>query len=868
MKPRFALTWLAVFAATHAAAPAQDDVLKPFRPAAPPQPAAPAQPALKPVPAKPARPAGEDGEEVIPRGVPIRRPTPMPAVPAAPDADAVPPKPVVRATPRPAPAPDIEGDIVIKPGGTPTSPDQVQLQYADGFFAKKMFRDAAPEYERYLEQFPRTPAADRQAAYYRLAECYRATGAVNNAKANYDTLLASYPDGEYVGYAAYRLGTILYEEKDYRGALPAYRRASVRLRQPTLVVASKFFVGRCLEATGQKTEARATYEDVSSITTGNPYQDASRLSVARLLTDAGRKDDALKWLTPLAAETTNPQIKVEATARTGLLLLDTGKVEEAEKAINAVLGMPEADLWKDDLSVALYQLLYEKKDFKGLVAKFDASESGKSLKLESRLRVLVIVGRAHSELGQKAEAMKIYEQIMSDFPATNQSREAAYARLGILYDTDDQRLLAEVNRFLNENPTAPQVENVSLMKAEVLFVKGDFANAAPIYQVLTEKGRKLAPALLGECIFRLGVCRSRLQEYDKADEVFSRFLKEFSSHPKHATALAERGEARKQLKQFSAALKDFEELTTKYPKAKEREFGLENLALLHSQLGDNTKMAATFEILLRDFPETRAKAKASHWIGWSAMETKDFKKAITYFRMARDADRKLYFDRDTLATIICAYNLDDWKTVESEIEFYRKEGGKQEVPTDIVRGLAQQGYKAGSFDKVEQIIPGIILKKEATPDDFILLARSRVKLGKFNDAVDSYNSYLALVKDPVPRAGGLLEKCDAQILGGMLDEARKTAEEGLSFAPEGKANGEFRVRAGEVEFARKNYLAAMKIFEGLLATLPDDEDVTPRAIERAIECHKFLRNEAEVKRLENIIRSRFPEYLRKKAAAR
>ena len=120
----------------------------------------------------------------------------------------------------------------------------------------------------------------------------------------------------------------------------------------------------------------------------------------------------------------------------------------------------------------------------------------------------------------------------------------------------------------------------------------------------------------------------------------------------------------------------------------------------------------------------------------------------------------------------------------------------------------------------------------------------------------------------MPRAGGLLEKCDAQILGGMLDEARKTAEEGLSFAPEGKANGEFRVRAGEVEFARKNYLAAMKIFEGLLATLPDDEDVTPRAIERAIECHKFLRNDAEVKRLENIIRSRFPEYLRKKAAVR
>ncbi len=867
MKRRPALAWFAALAVANIAAPAQDDLLKPFRPGGNPALApAPTPQAPKPVPAKPAKPANEESEEVIPRGVPIRRPTPAPAAPPVenPEREIIAPRPVVRSTP----APEIEGDIVIKPGGTPTSPDQVQLQYADGFFAKKMYRDAAPEYERYLEQFRRTPAADRQAAYYRLAECYRAAGAINNAKANYETLLATYPDGDYVGYAAYRIGTIFYEEKDYRSALPVYRRASVRLRQPTLVVASRFFVGRCLEATGQKTEARATYEDVASVAAGNPYQDASKLSVARLLTDAGRKEDALKWLIPLEAETTNPQIKAEAAARTGLLQLDTGKIDEAEKNITAALALPEVETWRDDLSTALFQLLYEKKDYKGLVAKFAASENGKSLKLESRLRVLVLVGRAHSELGEKAEAMKIYEQIATDFPATTQSREAAYARLGLLYESDDERLLGELNRFLTENPTAPQVENVSLMKAEVLFLKGDFANAAPIYHALTEKGRKLAPALLGECLFRLGVCRSRLQETDKADEVFSRFLKEFPTHPKVATALAERGDARKQLKQYSAALKDFQELTTKHPKAKEREFGLENLALIHSQLGDNVKMAETFEILLRDFPETPAKAKASHWIGWSAMESKDYKKAITFFRKAREADRKLYFDRDTLAAIICAYNLDDWKTVDEEIAFYQKEGGKQEIPTDIVRGLAQQDYKAGRFDKVEQLIPGIILKKEATPDDFVLLARSRVKLGKFKDAVDSYDSYLALVKDPVPRAGGLLEKCDAQIQGGMLDEAQKTAGEGLSFAPEGKANGEFRLRAAEVEFARKNYLGAMKIFEGLIATLPDDEDVTPRAMERAIECHKSLSNEAEVKRLENLLRSRFPEYLQKKAKTR
>lgn len=858
MKRRLVVTGIAALSA--ASLIAQDDVLKPFRPA---------EEIPKGVPTKPAKPIG-DGADEIPKGVPVKRPTPEPSPTPAGTSRVTPPA-TPAATPRRTPAmavPEPDGDIVIRPGGTPTSPDQVQLQYADGFFARKMYRDAAPEYERYMEQFPRTANADRQAAYYRLAECYRNTGAINNAKANYEALLGAYPDGDHVGNAAYRLATILYDEKDYRGALPIYRRASVRLRQATLVVASKFFVGRCLEATGQKSEARATYEEVALVTAGNPYQDASRLSVARLFTETNRREDALKWLLPLGLETTNPQIKAEATARTGLLQLDLGKVAEAEKTITAALELPENSAWKDDLSVALYQLLYEKKDYKNLIAKFEADGAGKALKLENRLRVLVVVGRSHSELGQKAEAMKIYEQIMADFPATTQSREAAYARLLMLYEADDQRLLDEINRFLTENPTAPQMENVSLMKAEILFAKGDYANAAPIYQLLVEKGKKLAPGMRGECLHRLGVCRARLGEHDKADVAFSTFLKEFPGHPKTASALAERGDVRKQLKQYSAAQKDFLELTTKHPKAKEREFGLENLAVIYGQLGDTAKMGETFEILLRDFPETPGKAKACHWIGQTALGAKDYKKAILFFRKAREADEKLYFDRDTLAVIVCAYNLDDYATVETEIALYKKAEGKSEIPTEIIRGMAQDFFKKAAYDKVEVHLPAIILKKEATPDDYLILARARVKLEKFKDAVDSYNSFLSVVKDPVPRAGGLLEKCDAQIKGGMLDEARKTAEEGLSFAPEGKANGEFRLRAGEIEFARKNYLAAMKIFEGIIATLPDDEDVSPKAIERAIECHKFLSNDAEVKRLENMIRSRFPEYLQKKNKAK
>ncbi len=853
---------------------AQDDVLKPFRPGGNPN------ETPRAVPAKPFRAA----EPEIPRAVPVKKPTPLPAdpsvvpaprpMPADPVETApVRPPPIGSESPRPAarpaaaqrvaPAENLEpGDIVVRSGAAPTSPEQVQLQYADGFYARKMWRDAAPEYERYLQAYTRAAAADRQAAYYRLAECYRQSDAMNNAKANYEAILANFNGGEFVGYAAYRMGTILYEEKDYRGALAVYRRASVRLTQPALINASKFFVGRCLESTGQKTEAKVQYEDLANIIEGNPYRDASRLSAGRLLAEANQREAALKMLLPLANETSNPQIRADAMARAGLLQLELGQTDAANATITAALALPEAGSWKEDLQVALYRLLYDKKDYKGVISRYATGTAG-SLNLDSKLKVLVITADAHRELGERDAAMKIYEQIAREFPATTQSRDAAYARLVMLYDTGDNRVLDEVNKFLTDNPAAPQIERVSLMKAETLFKAGDFEHAAPIYQVLVEKSKGLSGAFKGEATFKLGWCWMQLRYFDRAEATFTGFLKDHPTHAKLSTALAQLGSAQLQLKRYAASLKTFQELATKYPKSKEREFGLENLALIHGQLGDQSHMAETFEILLRDFPETPAKAKANYWIGRAAFDAKDYKKAAPYLDKARQLDKEQFFERGSLAILACHYNLEETDATEKEIQFYKENGGKADTSNDVIRWLGQKYFDRGEYEKVEKFLPQLVLRKEAQSDDYLLLARSRSRLGNFKDAVPSFDHYLATVKDVVPRTAGLIEKADAQLGLKDWDAAEATVKEGLTVATEGRYNGELRLRAGEVEAGRGSVKKALQIFEAIPVTL-DDENICPRALERAIELHKKLGDEEDVKRLENHIRSKYPEYLQKK----
>ena len=876
---------VAIAALLSASSFAQNEVLKPFRPGQPaaeePPPAVPLKPfrtgAAEEIPkaAPVKRPDGapEPAEPEVPRAKPVKRPAPPAAdagvvAPPKPVPDAVEPAPpVARTVQRPMPkssAAEVPepGDIVVGRGGVPSTADQVQMQYADGFYARKMWRDAVPEYERYLDQFTKAPAADRQAVYYRLAESYRQTGAMNNAKTNYEAILSNFSAGEFVGFAAYRLATIQYEDKNYREALQAYRRASVRLTQPTLVYASRFYVGRCLEATGGKTEARLQYEDLAKIVEGNPFRDASRLSAARILGEGTQQAQALKWLLPLAAETTNAQIKAEATARAGLLQVELGETDAATKTFEAALKLPEISSWRDDIEVASFRLLYKKKDYKGLIERFRQT-NGNGLKLDSKLKILVAVADAQRELGQRDDALATYQQIARDFPASPEARESSYGRLVMLYEAGDARLLNEVNAFLTDNPTAPQVERVQLMKAEALFKAGDFEHAAPIYDMVVGKTRGLSGNYKGEATFKLGWCWMQLGYLDKAVETFTKYLAEFPNHSKIPTALANRGSAQMQLKQYPAALKDFVELTAKYPKAKEREFGLENLALIRGQLGDQAGMADTFETLLREFPGTAAKPKAHYWIGRGAFDAKNYKKAAPHLEEARKLDKEQFFERSSLAIMACHYNLENMEAVEKEIEFYKANGGKAETSTDVIRWLGQKSFERGQYDRAEKFLPQLVQRKEAVGDDFLVLARSRAKLGKFKEAVESFDSYLATVKDPVPRVAGTIEKADAQL--GLKDwnSAEKTVKDGLVLATEGRYNGELRLRAGEVEVGRGNMKEALKIFESIPVVL-EDEEVSPRALDRAREIEIKLGNVAEVKRLENQLRSKYPEYLQKK----
>ncbi|HEX8295542.1 MAG TPA: tetratricopeptide repeat protein [Chthoniobacteraceae bacterium] len=812
-------------------------------------------------------------ERPIPRAIPVERPaaTPAPApvpdptpssTPTTPKLVAATPKPQVAPTPAAAqdPEPDEPGTIRVGPTATAKTADQVQLEIADGFYVKKMFEQAAPEYERYLGMF--AGAGERATALFRLGESYRRTGSLNGAKNSYETLLDQFTTGDFIGPAAFRLAEIYYQDKQYREALPLYRKASVRLKEPAVANAAKFYTGRCLEALGQKMDARTSYEDLLASAENNPFYDASRLSLALLLKDSGRTADALKQIQALAKQTENPDLKIEATVRGGLWMIDLEQNAKAEKELKEAAEMSGNAKWREVARIGLLRLQYNTGKFDQVVKTY--AEVGAEFSAESKAELLILVANAHRQLSKPDEARKLYDQVLKDFPNTAQSREAQFERLKMLYYSDDPSLGVEIDKYLVTNPEAPERDQATLMRAESFFKKQDYQNAVPLYSAL-ELSRTLTGALKAEALFKLGFCYLQLKDIDRGIKAFSAFIDQNPTHKSLPYALIQRGLAQQGQKSLPAALKDYDQLISKFPKAKERELALQQKGLILGQQGDTTGMADAFKTLLKDYPQTPAKAQANYWIGSAAFEAKNYKEAIEPLRTARELDKEEYFEKASFLVLLAAFNLEDRVETSREIDIYAK-GGKEKVPAQILRWLGTELYKEDSFEKAESYFAMLTPRDEAAPNDFLFLGRSRLKLGKFKESAEALRSYLGAVKEPVPRATGQLELAQALIGTRDFDAAQKAADEALSLQPEGALNGEGRITAGDIQMARGNFPEAAKLYRSVSLVI-DDETVTPRALEKSVAAYKKAGDEAEAKKTLNLLQSRYPEYYQRSAKA-
>jgi TolA-binding protein len=795
----------------------------------------------------------------------VRRAQPVeePPTPKAVPFDTPPSSPKPKRSPAEPPKSTSENE---GPSTEPEASDRRQLDYANGLFSRKLYDLAAPEYEKFLSQYPGAPG--RSSAYFYLAECYRALNKTGAARSSFQSVLDNYGDSEFAGPAAYGIAEILFSQKDYAGALPLFHKAAAKLKESALALSAKYFEARCLENVDRKDDALNLYQQVAETKNPNPYREDARMAAGSIALARGRKLDALRNYEALANETQKPALKAEATVRAGMVAVDLqqtekGKTDKAmmEKALSLLQkgrSLAEAGKWKAIAEIGLVRLQYQTGQYDKVLAEYKRSE--KDIPEEVRAELLLIVGNSHRQLGHTKEADDVYRQIIDKYPSKEEAKDAQYQRLINFYNTNAPTLLAEIDDYINSNPTPERADQARLLKAEHFYKEQKFADAAPLYADL--RASQLSPKLRSEAAYKLGWCYVQLKDGANIIDAFDYFVKAFPESPQMPSALTQRAIANQANKNYDAALADLNTLLTKYPGAREREAALQQKALILGQKDDTKGMADTFRQLLKEFPKSPVAAQANYYIGKSAFEAKDYQACLAPLDAARQLNKEQYYNPASLRIVSAFFYLKDRPALRREIDAFVEAAPTAKIPAEILEWLGLQFYNDKDYAaaaKYLTLLGNAETLGNVKPDFWFYLADAETKQKNFAGAEAAYEKYLQVATDPAAKAKTLLALGATKISAHKPDEAQKIAEEIMSLQPEGRVNAEARLLAGDVQLERQNFEEAGKAFMGV-ALLYDDPAITPRALQKAALAYQKAGKKEEADRVAKQLREKYPDF--------
>ncbi|HEY0793781.1 MAG TPA: tetratricopeptide repeat protein, partial [Chthoniobacterales bacterium] len=732
-------------------------------------------------------------------------------------------------------------------------PAAVQLGIADGLYLRKLYDLAAPEYEKYLGQYPDDQG--RIVALYRLADCYAKLGQEAAALNTYRLLVDEGGQGEVVGSAAFRLATRCFEEKAYLDAAPLYAKAYENARSPEIRITARYYEAKCLELANRRFDAKAVYEDVLRVKDKNPYHDAASLSLAYFALENNQRAEALAHFEELSREAQKPAVRAEALTRAGILSVDLKQRDKAEQYFKDAIAQNAEGKWKQVAQLELMKLQYDGDRFSQVLDAYAKNSSG--LAEETRPTVLLLVANSYRQLGKHPKALEVYNQLIRQYPNTPDAADARYQRLISLDAVKDPTLVSEVDAYLATAPARDRSDKAKLLKAQALGQQGKYQAAARLYLELGDSS--LPDAYRADCFYAAGYSLSQVNDTVGAIDAFTGLIQKYPRYKMIIKALLKRGLLYQSERNYPAALNDLSGVVAQAGSSPERETALLQKGLILGQQQDYPRMSATFQQLLKEYPASSAAAQANYWIGWAAFEGKHYAEAVGPLAEARKLNPQEYGEKVALRLIYSDQVLNRPDDVAREIDdFVQQDPKRVTLVADACKWVGVHSYEAKNYAEAAKYL-GLVAKTEERsrmdPATWLMLGRADLEEKQFSDAIEATNAYLAAVTDPAERAQGFLALGHAQLGAIQADAATKSAEQALTLQPEGRLNAEARMLIGDIETSRGNYENAARSYLSV-AVLYEDPEVTPHALEAAYQAFQKAGNQDQAGKTLSELKSR------------
>lgn len=756
-----------------------------------------------------------------PRAVPVQDPAPR-AIPV--EADATQPAP--------------RAQVVADPN-KPKGPDEDLFDYASLAYSQKDYNIAAQSFGKYLSSFPQGRHVAE--SLFRLGECYRNQGQMPEGERYYREVVDRFPKSEFSSYAAYWLGVVAYNNKDFKGAATYFAYCETRATVAKVKLAASFYKSEAYAGLNDRKKQLEALKPVLAEKKDNEFLERALLSAATAYQSDGKNQLALPMLLEVLETSQDPAVQGNAALKAAIIQSELKKSDEAVELFQRVLKnsvIPQEQ--RGAAMVGVIGELYAKGDYDGVVDTYNRNATNLPPP-DLRPRMLVHVGNAQRMKKNFARAIELYDMVLQYFPQHELAFESAYWKVFCAYQTEDRRLTEIVAAFLAQyEPGHPDHEFINtsrLLIADYHFNKQNYKLAADAYGLLNVA--KLQERFRASTLFHRGWSLSEAGKHVEAIASLTDFIKDYPADKEVPRALAKRGLSQKETQNPTAALEDFARIIKDFPQSGTLELAYYLSGVIHYDQRNWKATIADFEAMVKKFPASAAAAEAAYKTGLSWIELKDTNKALPHFRNAVRLDEKAYGNVGTQKILLCLWNQKDVDGLSKEVDDYR---GKYSDAILVPRLLGYLGLSF--FDRKDFARSSRYLTWAVTPDApentepvmWNYLGQALLEVKSYDECQATAAAGLNIVKDGGVQGQLLIVQGDALLAAGDKLET------------EGNHTG----AAEKWQEAAAKFVVPSQILE--------DDVVTPEALDKAASALDRIGDKEKAAAMREQLKTKFPKY--------
>ncbi len=690
-------------------------------------------------------------------------------------------------------------------------PDEDLFNYGTMLYERGEFGLAAKSYSNYMQAYP--GGGHIGTVLFRIGECMIKEGREAEAARYYEEVVRRHPQSDGAPSAAYRLGAMRFNARDFQGSINFFNFCEKNTNAPQVALAAAYNVSRGYQMLGKEKEQMAALQRVIAVKSDNPYRDTALLSLAKNEMEANRLNEALKLYQDLMTNAEDPVMRAEATVSAAVLLGELKRPEESSALFEKALTLPQTSPEKRGIAlVGTVQALYDKGDYNAVIDSYTRNASVLPPG-SARGKMLLLVGNAYRMKKTYSRAVEVYLMVEQDYPGDDVAFEAGYWKLYCFYLLEDKDLGEFATAFLSRwsKPKAGHefVAKAALIRADHYFNRGEYEKAASAFADVEMDN--LNPDLRASVLYNQGYSLSQAGRHAEAVGSFTRFLNENSNHELAPNALTHRGLANKEAKDLTKARADFKRITEDFSKSSSAELAWYQLGLIAGMERDNEGKIQAFESLVKLFPQSQAVPQAWFGIGSAAFEKEDWPKAQEALRRAMRLDPKSYTDKAGQMLITSYYAQEDSEGLITVIDDFLARRPESEVSPNILGWLGLTLFAQDDFKRAAKYLGRATTEDpvHTIPTIWNYLGMARVENGSYKEAISSLQHFLDVTTQPgAERGKALLFRARAELGQGEHDTALATADEALGFIKTGRLHAELLILEGDIHYDRAQKMEA------------------------------------------------------------